>query len=92
MPHTLEISNMSFRSHDVRSHKWVGRLGGDHFGNMWGMEINESAEDTVTLLSQISCIIFRISKQFRIVISALKASMLIAFNFRYVIACGTVRP
>ena len=32
---------MSIRSHDVRSHPWVGRLGEDQFGNKWGLEINE---------------------------------------------------
>ena len=82
---------MSFRSHDVRIHQWVWGLGGDHFGNMWGMEINDSAGDIVILLSQITCIGFRITNQFRIRDSASKASMLIAFNFRYVIARGTVQ-
>ena len=38
---------------------------GDHF-NKWGMEINDSAEDTVILLIQIICIGFRITNQFRI--------------------------
>ena len=57
---------MSFRSHDVRSHPWVGRLGGDHFGNKQGMKINESAEYIVILsVLQVSCIGFRITNQFR---------------------------
>ena len=39
-----------FRNHYVRSHPRVKRLGGDLFGNQWGMKVNESAEDTVWLV------------------------------------------
>ena len=56
---------MSFRSPDVRSHPWVRRLGRDLLGNQRGMKIDDSAEDTVILLSQSSCISLRISNQFR---------------------------
>ena len=57
---------MSFGSQDGRSRPWVGEFGGDLCGNKWGMKINESAEDTVVLLSQFSDIGFRISNQVRI--------------------------
>ena len=58
---------MSFRRQDVRSHPWVRRLWGDPFGNQQGSKIDHDqiAEDTVILLSQSSCISFRISNQFR---------------------------
>ena len=51
-------------------------IGGDHFGNPWGVKIDESAEDTVVLLTQHSCVSFRLSNQLGILISALKPSML----------------
>ena len=58
-----------------------------------GSKIDESVEDTVILLSQFRCVGFRISNQFRIFrISALKAAVLITFNFQYMIVCGTVQP
>ena len=53
---------MSFRSRGVRSHPWVRTLGGDRLGNQRGLKIDES----VILLSQSSCVSFRISNQFRI--------------------------
>ena len=55
------------------------------------MKIHESVEDTVILLSQFSCICFQISNPIRIWISALKSSMLIDCNFRYLIVCEMVR-
>ena len=51
---------MSFGSQDGRSHPRVRRFGGDLLGSKWGVKINESAEDTVILLSQISGIGFRV--------------------------------
>ena len=72
---------LSSRSQDVRNHPWDRKLG----------KIDKGAEDTVILLSQSSCISFRTSNQFRILISALKTAMLIVCNFRYLTVCGTVR-
>ena len=51
---------------DDMSHPWVRPLGGDCFGDPLGMKINESAEDTVVLLSLSSFIRFRMSNQLRI--------------------------
>ena len=51
---------MSFGRQDGRSHPRVRRFGGDHFGSKWGVKIDESAEDTVVLLSQFSGIGFRV--------------------------------
>ena len=46
----------------------IHRLGawGDLVGSQWGMKIDESVEDTVILWSQLNCVGFRISNQFRI--------------------------
>ena len=63
---------MSFRSQDGRSHPQVRMSGGDLFGSKWGVKINESAEDTVIVLSQFSGIGFRILNQVRIFDISLK--------------------
>ena len=81
MPGALQISMMSFKSQDGRSHPWVRRLKRDLFGNQRGKKIGKSAEDTVILLRQSSCVSFRMCSQLRIFISALKASMLIDCTF-----------
>ena len=91
MPDTLQIPTMSFRSQAIRSHPWVRRLWRDLFGNQRGVKLDQSAEDTVILSSQSSCISFRMSNQFTSLISALKAAMLIDSNFQYLIVCGTVQ-
>ena len=71
MPDALQISMMSFRSQDVTSHPWVGRQGEVFLetGDGWRLT---SVEDTIILLSQFSCIGFRIFNQFRIVDISLK--------------------
>ena len=56
---------MSVRSQHVRSHPCVRGLGLDLFGNQRGMEINESAENSVILLSKPSYVGFRILNHFR---------------------------
>ena len=56
----LKVSTMSFGSQDGRSHPRVRRFGRDLFGSKWGVKINESAEDTVVLLSEFSGIGFRV--------------------------------
>ena len=43
---------MSFGIQDGRSHPRVRRFEGDLVGSKWGVKIDESAEDTVVLLSQ----------------------------------------
>ena len=48
-----------------------------------------SAENTVILLNQFSCIGFRRGSE--LLISTLKAVKLITFNFRSMIPCGTVQ-
>ena len=54
---------MSFGSQDGRSHPRVRRFGEDLFGSKWGVKIDESADDTVVLLSQFSGIGFRVRNQ-----------------------------
>ena len=72
MPDPLKVSIMSFGSQDGRSHPRVRRFVGDLFGSMWGVKINESAEDTVVLLSQFSGIGFRVLNQIGILDIGLK--------------------
>ena len=57
-PDPLKVSAMSFGSQDGRSHPRVRRFRGDLFGSKWGVKIDESAEDTVVLLSQDSYLNF----------------------------------
>ena len=54
---------ISLGSQDGRSHPLVRRFGGDLFDSKWGVKINESAEDTVVLLSQFGGIGFKILNQ-----------------------------
>ena len=63
---------MSFWSQDGRRHPQVRRFGGDLFGSKWGVKIDESAEDTVVLLSQFGGIGFRVLNQIRVVDVGLK--------------------
>ena len=63
---------MSFGGQDGRSHPRVRRFGGDLFDSKWGVKINESAEDTVVLLSQFGGIRFRVLNQIGIVDVGLK--------------------
>ena len=63
---------MSFGSQDGRSHSRVRRFGGDLCGSKWGVKINESAEDTVVLLSQFGGIGFRVFNQIGVVDVGLK--------------------
>ena len=56
---------MSFGSQDGRSHPRV-RFGRDPSGSKWGVKIDESAEDTVLLLSQFGGIEFSVLNQIRI--------------------------
>ena len=51
---------MSYGSQDGRSHPRVRRFGRDLLGSKWGVKIDESAEDTVVLLSQFGGIRFRV--------------------------------
>ena len=82
------VSTIFFVSQDGRSHLRVRRFGGNVFGSKWGANINESTEDTVVLLSQFSDIAFRVLNQIEILISPLKASMLMAFSLRFVMVCS----
>ena len=63
---------MSFGSQEGRSHPRLRRFGGDLFGCKWGVKIDESAEDTVVLLSQFGGIRFRVLNQIGIVDVGLK--------------------
>ena len=54
---------MSFGRQDGRSHPRVRRFGENLFGSKWGVKIDESAEDTVVLLSQFSGIGYRVLNQ-----------------------------
>ena len=54
---------MSFGSQDGGSHPRVRRFGGDLIGSKWGVKVDESAEDTVVLLSQFGGIGFRVLNQ-----------------------------
>ena len=90
MPDPLKVSMMSFGSQDGRSHRRVRRFGGDLFGSKWGMKIDESAEDTVVLLSQFNGIGLGLLIRSEFWLSALKAPILMAFNLQYVMVCGTV--
>ena len=63
---------MSFGSQDGRSHPRVRKFGGDLFGSKWGVKMDESAEDTVVLLSQFGGIGFRVLNQIGIVNVSLK--------------------
>ena len=65
---------MSFGSQDGRSHPRVRRFGGNLFGSKWCLNIDESAEDTVVLLSQFGGIGFRFLIKSELLMSALKAS------------------
>ena len=74
---------MSFGGQDGRSHLRVRRFGGDLFGSKWGVKIDESAEDTVVLLSQFGGIGFRVLNQIGIVDVGLKG-----FHYRHQHAHG----
>ena len=63
---TLKASTMSFGSQDGRSHPRVRRFEGDLCGSKWGVKINESAEDTVVLVSQFIGIGCRVLNQIEI--------------------------
>ena len=67
MPDSLKVSTMSSGSQDGRSHPRVRRFGGDLFASKWGVKIDESAEDTVVLLSHFGGIGFRVLNQIGIV-------------------------
>ena len=63
---------MPFGNQDGRSHPRVRRFEGDVFGSKWGVKINERAEDTIVLLSELVCIGFRVLNQIGIVDVGLK--------------------
>ena len=53
---TLQILMLSFRSQDVRSHPWVGRLRGDIFGNQRSGKVNESSENSVIWFGSVALV------------------------------------
>ena len=63
---------ITFGSQDCKSHPRVRMFGGDLFGSKRGVEIDESDEDTVVLLSQFGGIGFRVLDQIGIVDVGLK--------------------